>query len=385
MEKNTGTYVVMSREFPPQDGGIAVAAYQMASHLARMGRRVCVLTWADPAATREDYPFELVRIRKVQRRFLQIVFLFATLVGIYRKHRIKKIFCLSWNFSGVACALFSICFGTPYLLWVIGYEVSPLAIRGMDRRLMRFALRHAKKIIAISHFTASLLSRHEKRLPAAQVIPLGVDPDQFHPQVDATPVGRRHGLEGKKVLLSVARLWPRKGHDKILEALPRVLENIPNLVYLIVGKGGEEQNLRTQSRDLQLEKHVIFAGFIPDRELPAYYGACDVFILANREITDDKDPWAGDFEGLGIAFLEASAAGKPVIAGRSGGAADAVVDSVTGILVDPCNVTQIARAVTDLLQDTQKARQMGQAGRRRVEESLNWPRVVERCEALFTS
>jgi phosphatidylinositol alpha-1,6-mannosyltransferase len=114
---------------------------------------------------------------------------------------------------------------------------------------------------------------------------------------------------------------------------------------------------------------------VPDQELAAYYAACDLFIMPNREID-------GDIEGFGMVFLEAGAARKPVIGGRSGGTEDAIVHGITGLRVDGTDVEAIAFAVVSLLLDPARAKILGEAGRRRIEQEFTWEAVVEQTRGL---
>ena len=120
---------------------------------------------------------------------------------------------------------------------------------------------------------------------------------------------------------------------------------------------------------------VIFTGCVSDEELLGYYAACDVFIMPNREID-------GDIEGFGMVYLEASAAGKPVIGGRSGGTGDAILDGITGLRVDGTNVAQIADAVISLLSDPEKSKTMGKNGYRWAAQEFTWDAVVQRTHPL---
>ena len=122
---------------------------------------------------------------------------------------------------------------------------------------------------------------------------------------------------------------------------------------------------------------MVFAGSVPDQELAAYYAACDVFIMPNRQI-------GGDIEGFGMVYLEAGAAGKPVIGGKNGGTDDAIVDGVTGLRVDGNSRSEIADAVIDLLSTPDKAKAMGMRGRQRVANEFTWDAVVERTRRVAT-
>jgi phosphatidylinositol alpha-1,6-mannosyltransferase len=123
-----------------------------------------------------------------------------------------------------------------------------------------------------------------------------------------------------------------------------------------------------------VQKNIIFAGRVSDAELPVLYNACDVFIMCSREERTRRGILA---EGFGIALLEASACGKPVIAGRSGGIADAVQDGVTGVLVNPLDSAEVAAAIVRLLKEPDLAKRLGQNGRRWVESEMNWTRASD--------
>ncbi|MCK4262075.1 glycosyltransferase, partial [bacterium] len=205
------------------------------------------------------------------------------------------------------------------------------------------------------------------------VIPPGVDSLRFRPDLDADAVLKKHHLFGRQVILTVSHLVRRKGHANVIRALPRVLEKVPEAIYLIVGRGPEDDNLRKLAQTLGILDRVVFAGFVSNEEIPLYYNVCQVFIMPSYEIKEE-----GDVEGFGIVFLEANACGKPVIGGRSGGVVDAVVDGETGLLVDPLNTEEISVALVKLLYDESLAERLGQRGRKRVEKELSWEKVTER-------
>jgi phosphatidylinositol alpha-1,6-mannosyltransferase len=193
----------------------------------------------------------------------------------------------------------------------------------------------------------------------------GVDCARFRPRAPRPELIERHALAGKKVLLTVARLTQRKGHKTVLEALRALLLEIPNLVYLIVGTGPEEENLRKTVAEWNLTESVRFAGFVGDADLPDYYNVCDAFVMANAE---DQ----GDIEGFGMVFLEANACGKAVVGGRSGGTAEAVTHGTTGLLVDPHNPAELAEALRSLFQGDAVRMKFGEQGMVRAQSEFSW-------------
>ena len=161
----------------------------------------------------------------------------------------------------------------------------------------------------------------------------------------------------------------------VIKALSLIKKRFPKVKYLIVGTGEEHASLQQLAQDYGVREDVIFVGSVSDADRAAYYTACDLFVMPNRQI-------GADIEGFGIVFLEAGAAGKPVIGGRSGGTAEAIQDGVTGVRVDGENVEAISEAVIDLLSDSQKARAMGERGRQWVETAFTWESILERTREV---
>jgi phosphatidylinositol alpha-1,6-mannosyltransferase len=161
----------------------------------------------------------------------------------------------------------------------------------------------------------------------------------------------------------------------VIRALPSVAKKFPDVKYIIAGTGEEYDFLQRLAGEVGVEDKVIFVGQIDNDEQAAYYAACDIFLMPNRQI-------GADIEGFGMVFLEAGAAGRPVIGGRSGGTGEAIQDGVTGIRVDGENVHAISEAVIDLLSDSQKARTMGERGRQWVQTVFSWELIVERTRQV---
>lgn len=195
----------------------------------------------------------------------------------------------------------------------------------------------------------------------------GVDVARFKPRHDGSYVRRGAGIATEQpVVLAASRLVARKGHDVLLHAWPRVLRRVPDAALLIVGDGPSERRLRRLAARLGIAGQVRFAAGVPWEQMPAVYSAADVFALPCRTRLGGLEP-----EAFGIVFLEASAAGLPVVVGASGGAPETVVDGVTGYLVDPVDIGQIAERIVSLLTSPTEAAAMGAEGRAWVAE--RWP------------
>ena len=215
---------------------------------------------------------------------------------------------------------------------------------------------------------------------AARMVRLtpGVDTGLFSPAVDGAEVRARHGLTGRPVVVCVSRLMPRKGQDELIQAWPAIRSHVPDAALLLVGSGPDRHRLEGLVARGGLERDVVLTGAVPYDELPAHYAAGDVFAMPCRTRNRGLD-----VEGLGIVFLEASATGRPVVAGDSGGAPDAVLPGQTGYVVGGRDRAALAERVSELLLDGPLAQQMGARGREWVERSWGWDRVAARFDALL--
>lgn len=269
--------------------------------------------------------------------------------------------------------------GIPYGVMVYGGDLLALRHNYLESRLKRRAARSllgsAEVIIAISRYTHDLacdVLRElglEQRTSRVRVVPLGTDPEIFRPGLDPAPLAARHDLPKGRWLVTVARLVPHKGIDTTIKALALLAPRHSDLRYAIVGEGTYRPPLEALAAERGVGDRVHFLAGVTDAELPLIYALADIYVGVSR-LT------ARDVEGFGIALLEASASGKPVVAGRSGGMPDAVRDGETGLLVDPEDETSVVRAIESLLDDPARAQALGAAGRAAAESFYNWPRVV---------
>ena len=195
----------------------------------------------------------------------------------------------------------------------------------------------------------------------------GIDTSHFVPLNAPSILRDELGLTDKSVIVSVGRLVPRKGQDRLIEALPLIRKSISNVHLLLVGEGSYKKSLEKMVLEREMGGFVTFVGRVHYAKLPSYFQCGDVFAMPSRS------RFAGlEVEGLGIVYLEAGACGLPVIAGNSGGAPDAVVDGVTGIVVDGTNVNEIAAAIVRVLSDRAKAKAMGEKGSEWVRSGWSW-------------
>jgi phosphatidylinositol alpha-1,6-mannosyltransferase len=207
----------------------------------------------------------------------------------------------------------------------------------------------------------------------------GVDADVFQgSEAAAARVRERYGLGERPVVLCAARLVPRKGQDALIRALRLVRRSVPGAVLLLVGDGPHARALRRLAAAEGLAGAVVFAGGHPHEEMPGFYAAAQVFAMPCRTRRAGME-----VEGLGIVFLEAAAAGLPVVVGDSGGAPDTVREGETGFVVDGRDVRALADRLTLLLDDARLARDMGRKGRAWVRAEWGWDRTHRHLMSLL--
>jgi phosphatidylinositol alpha-1,6-mannosyltransferase len=278
----------------------------------------------------------------------------------------------------IAMTLKQIC-GLPYVVYCHGEEIPQINRFRYQPRIRDRIYKNADAVIAASEFTRqNLLGLGVPEERIHKIIP-GVVSERFATARMLRDPRTIHGLEGKNIILTVARLIPRKGHRVVLQAMAELANEIPNVHYLIVGRGSEESSLREAAQELGLSEKVTFSGYVPEDQLVDYYHACDIMVMPNCEAAN------GDVEGFGIVFLEANAAGKPVIGGNTGGAAEAIEDGITGFLVNPNSPRDVALALKRLLLDRGLRQKMGAAGAERVRKEFNWKTRAEALSKLNRS
>lgn len=295
------------------------------------------------------------------------------------RNRVDVIHCGNIRPVGYAVTWPALRAGIPYLLYVNGGDLLRELRKSKESRLKRAGARRilgsASGVVTISKWVAELTGEVMdavgiENIPPIGVFELGTDPAQFHPARDTGMLRARWGLGQVPLLITVARLVPHKGQDSAIRALAGLTDEFPQLRYLIVGEGQDEQRLRDIARELGVADRVIFTGPLTDAELAEAYATSTLYIGLSRV---DQEINA---EGFGISFVEAGASGVPSVAGDSGGVRSAVRDGETGIVVPPTDITSITDATASLLRDDNRRRSMGEAARRAVETHYNWDRVA---------
>lgn len=266
--------------------------------------------------------------------------------------------------------------GRPVVIYAHGEELTTWG-RGGKYQAMRFALRHADRVIANSGYTQEELLR--MGVPGERIVQInpGVDVERFRPGLACGDLRAAIGIRPEqKLILSVGRLQRRKGFDMVVQCLPELARLGVDARYALIGIGEDQAYLAELARTQGVADRVHFLGHVSAEDLPRWYNACDVFAMPNREIN-------GDTEGFGMVFLEAAACGKPSIAGAAGGTGAAVLEGVSGYRVDGTNLAALAEALACVLRDAELAARLGQAGLARALAEFSWDAVADRTRSLL--
>ena len=373
--------LISSLYFPPRVGGISHLMGEITSALGP--DRVCCLTsqLANEAAVHESFGSTVYRrpaVFAAKAKCLRAAAWGATVAEVMVRER-PQIVQLATVGEGPLGLWLRQWLKLPFVVYAHGKEILN-SVQG-NRRKSQLALQQADRVLAVSHFTANLVQQVGIAPERIEVVHPGCDSDRFRPVPPRMDL--RQKLLGARckdrVILTVGALVERKGHDMVIRALPRLRQTIPEVTYLIVGNGPQRHALESLATHMGVRDHVIFAGRAATEDLPDIYALGDVFVMPSRRLETCS------VEGFGLVFLEAGACAKPVVGGRSGGIPDALVDGVTGLLVNPHDPEDIANALARLLADRDLAMRLGQQGRLRVVRDFNWARVGDRVQGILES
>lgn len=244
-------------------------------------------------------------------------------------------------------------------------------LRSYEKKLMK----RSDALIAVSKYTVDeLTDLYGIDKTKIHVIYNGVDIERFKPRPNRAELRQEFGLEkDQKVVLFVGRLYHRKGIDTLLRSVPPVLKEFSNVKFVISGTGfkQKEESLRNLAKELDIEDHVTFLGYVPDDKLPLLYSASDIFVLP------------AIYENFPFAILEAQATGLPVISTKVGGIPEILVDNENGFVIEPRDPTQLTQKVLTLLQDPKLAKEMGDRGRKLIEEKFDWRLITAQVIDLY--
>jgi phosphatidylinositol alpha-1,6-mannosyltransferase len=363
---------IVTNDFPPRIGGIN-------DYVDRLARRfpagsVTIFTSSYRGHREHDagYPHEVIRLGT--EMMLPTPGVARELHALLRSRRPDVVlFGALWPLGHLGPAI-ERRLGIPYGGFSHGLELTGAIVPGVLRHIGARAL----LLTAVSDWARRRLESAFGWRGRMSLLPSGVDVERFHPGVADAGVRAEHALGDDPVVCCVSRLVPRKGQDTLIRAFPEVRAAVPRARLLVVGDGPYREALRAQAGRLGLASAVVFTGAVPYAVLPSYTRAGDVFAMPCRS------RWLGfDVEALGAVLLQGAAVGRPVIAGRSGGAPEAVRDGETGLVVDPTSARAVAAALVELLTDRPRAARFGSLGSQWIQREWTWDHMATRLRALL--
>ena len=362
--------LVTTTDFPPSRGGIQSLLEELTHRLSERWR---VTVIAPHQAVSSDYdgdaPFPILRTRSAWHGSRVAV------LGEMTKLIARRRFDLA--LAGHMNALPPVLVagrGAPSVAILHGSELWAPWTRALTRLLGR----RLDRAMAVSRFTASEGAKAGIPRDRIVITPLGAAPPPPAPATNETlaALGLMAANGATPFFLTVSRLSEgHKGHDVFLRALPSVLRRHPEAKYVIAGEGPMSDDLRALSRELGVDHAVLMPGGVDEMTKTALMASCRAFVMPSRE--SRKPPL---FEGFGVVFIEAAMAGRPALAGASGGVADAVINGETGLLVDPLSVVEVVDGALRLLDDPAYADALGARARERALRDYTWDAAITRME-----
>ena len=372
------TTLLVTNDFPPRPGGIQQFVHNLAVRQPPGSLVAYCSTWRGAADFDAEQPFPVVRE--------DTSVLLPTPAVAKRAAEIAREYGCDAVWFGAAAPLGLLAAGlrertdvTRAIALTHGHEAGWAALPGAKALLRRIA-RGVDIVTYLGEYFRVRLDRAIGDLTTLERLAPGVDTDAFSPSVPGDQVRAAYGLTDRPVVVCVSRLVPRKGQDTLIRALPLIRRRVPDAALLLVGGGPYRSTLESLAAEHGVSSHVIFTGSVAWADLPAHHAAGDVFAMPCRTRRGGLD-----VEGLGIVYLEASATGRPVVAGDSGGAADAVLEGETGYVVHGRDVDALANRIATVLADRALAARLGAAGRSWVEKEWRWDSQADRLAALLNA
>ncbi len=377
-------FLLLTENFPPKEGGSGRWFWELYSRLPRENVIVVANDTAEGRLFDETHDLNIIRIQLECAEWgvasLEGVRFYAKTIAAIRKlvkqHNIDEVHCGRVIPEGVIARGLKFLLGTQYRCFVHGEDVETAATSREHSLLVKSVCKNAKTLICNSENSAGLVEKLEfETKERCEVLHPGVDVARFVPAPPDEAFRQKVGWQGKRVLLTVGRLQRRKGQDYLVEAMPQLLKEFPDLFYAVVGRGECHDELTAMVEQNNLHDSVGIYSDMNDDELIQCYQQCDVFILPNRTI-------ANDIEGFGMVLVEAQVCGKPVIAGNSGGTRETMDVDKTGHVIDCSSPDSLFNNLTKLLKKTSiNDDKVDVADYAR--ERFSWVNHVKKAQSLF--
>jgi phosphatidylinositol alpha-1,6-mannosyltransferase len=376
--------LLLSSEFPPGPGGVGTHAFHVVEQLRRRGWEVSVISPQDYASREEvaafnrAQPFTVMRARPVP---------FPPLEGLYR-WRLASRWINKWKpdvlmASGQRAVWLAAALAGRYgIPWAaVGHGTEFGTNISWERRLSRWSYGRAGVVVCVSEYTRRQMLTMGIRPREVCVIPNGADAGFYRklPREQAETCRVSLGLERARLLLTVGNVTERKGQEVVIRALPHVLKTAPDTHYLIAGLPTMKEEFSRTARALRVEGHVHFLGRVEQAELLRLFNCSDIFVMTSQHTA------SGDFEGYGIAVVEAALCGKPAVVSADSGLSEAIVEGVTGFAVTQGDERAVADSIVKLLTDETRLRRMSDAAYERAVTGQTWENRAQEYDSVLKS
>ncbi len=369
--------LIVTLEYPPAVGGIATYTLNVASQFKSDEVVMYAPRGAGDVDFDKQHPWKTYRFKPYWILWPRWIRLYLQLRSIVKQEHITELHIHHALPGGYAARLIKKFFKIPYTIFLHGSDWQLSAQHPIKLKNLGWVCRGAKRVVVNSEFAKRSLATLISYLPEVRIVyPCPHDsfynPNYTHEEVEA--LRRQLALGGKKVLLTVSRMVDRKGHARMAAFLPALVRQVPNAVWLVVGDGSEMEEVMSIIQKNNLQGMVRFVASLPPEKVAIYYGLADIFVLLTH-----KDRM-GVEEAWGTIFIEASAAGLPVVAGKSGGAEEAVLNLETGLVVDATSEQAVVSSIVSLLENPEYARKIGEKGKARAVQQFQWGKQLEKLK-----
>ncbi|HBB38584.1 MAG: Glycosyltransferase, group 1 family protein [Candidatus Magasanikbacteria bacterium GW2011_GWD2_43_18] len=367
--------LIITLEFPPHVGGIATYVHDLASTFDPEKTVVLAPKMQDMKEWDEKQSYKIIRKNPLFPKFIwpRWIRLVWQVWRIVKKEKIELIMVHHVLPVGYAASIASKITKVPFLLFSHGTDLLAASKSSWKKKRIAGVSKHATKIIFNSE---SLKHRYIQLFPQFESSTLVMYPCPektfLEPpdNVVLEDLRNTYALHGKQVMLTVSRFDEGKGFPHLLRMMPKILEQVPHLVWMLIGDGPKKEYVLGEVQKNNLQNIVRYVGEVPHDELKKFYYLADLFVLLTH-------PDEGREEGLGLVFLEAAAAGLPVVAGKSGGVEEAVLHAETGILVDIYHGDpSVLENIVALLKNRDYADTLGKKAKERIRNEFVWEHQV---------
>jgi phosphatidyl-myo-inositol dimannoside synthase len=362
--------LIVTQQFPPQVGGIATYTYNIAKNWPDAEKNVVVLTKSKQS--KKESSFKILNSGFNSFKIMIDIW-FATrknkidLVHLHCAYKYPS--CIGWFFRKII--------KKPYRLFLHSIDFNYIKKNKHRKNKIKRICNSAHEIIVNSEYLKHQFDKNfeESNRQLKIVYPCPTDYFFDEPQVEKIEeLKKKLALEGKKVVLTIARMDEGKGFSRLISILSKVLKQSPNLVWIIIGDGSKKKLFIDLIKKNNLQNIIRYIGSIPNEDLIKYYHLADLFVLLTHPDPEAEEDWA-------TVFMEASASGLPILAGRVGGVDEAIKDLQTGVIVDVNQEEQVAKNMIELLKNKEYSKKLGQQGKQWVKENFDWSREIQKLSS----